>query len=66
MESVADAADAKIRDECSPGKPMTVFSPTAHKVSNHGNSHRPMGNNVMCCNIIVLLLLGIILYYIIE
>ena len=39
MELVADAMDAKIRDECSPGKPMSVLSPTAHKASNHDNSH---------------------------
>jgi len=29
---VSDAPDAKVREECVPGKPMTVFSSSAHKV----------------------------------
>ena len=32
MESVADATDKKIREECYPGKPISVFSSSPHKV----------------------------------
>ena len=32
IENVSDAPDAKVWEECVPGKPMTVFSTSAHKV----------------------------------
>ena len=32
VENSADASDPKIRDECQPGKPISVFSSTAYKV----------------------------------
>ena len=31
--NAAEATDVKIREECQPGKPIPVFSETAHKVA---------------------------------
>ena len=32
VESVSQSPDKKVKEECSPGKPITVFSSTPHKV----------------------------------
>ena len=32
MESVVEAKDRKIREECVPGKPMSLFTTSPHKV----------------------------------
>ena len=32
IANAGDSSDRKIRDECQPGKPVSVFSGTAHKV----------------------------------
>ena len=32
--NAAEATDVKIREECQPGKPIPVFSETAHKVAD--------------------------------
>ena len=32
--NAAEATDTKIREECQPGKPIPVFSETAHKVTS--------------------------------
>ena len=34
MVNAAEATDVKIREECQPGKPIPVFSETAHKVAD--------------------------------
>ncbi len=34
MKSVSDSTEAKIIDECTPGKPITVFTAQPHEVSH--------------------------------
>ena len=34
MEDAATSQDAKIREDCTPGKPLSVFTSSAHKVSS--------------------------------
>ncbi len=34
LESVTDATESKIKEECAPGRPMSIFSDKPHKVTN--------------------------------
>ncbi len=36
MKSVSDSTEAKIADECTPGKPITVFTAQPHEVGYYG------------------------------